>query len=459
MKNQFLLFVCCLAFVFSGMAYPYTEKKSTKIPVKMKQERLDKKIILDKEKRAAFQKQMLLSKMQNPAKSQKSENWWEPDTIYQYYDYGDTTVEIRRSFTYEKANCTIDLWQENKGNQWGNYFKYTYTYDFQNNMTSKGSQIWEKAQWMDMEIYLYKYDTQNNMVEEIIREYYWHGYWRNALLTTYAYDLQNKLIEKQSLVWDKGEWLEKTRIIYTYNTQNNLSQERFNVWKKNQWENDMIATYSYDSQNRMAETLLRVYNDFWKDSIKLIFTYDVQKNTITHDYYWMYDQWEGCTTIVFSYDAQGNLISELLRDQSGSGQKYTYSYDKNNNATTGFFEYAKRYFLDGEYPELTVYYNNMQSKLATSECARFTATYIKPSELGVKESDLLTNSVKLYPNPVSHILHIETNNLTEFPEVKIYSIQGVLLMNVKENQIDISSLPSGIYIANINGMNRKIVKQ
>ena len=99
----------------------------------------------------------------------------------------------------------------------------------------------------------------------------------------------------------------------------------------------------------------------------------------------------------------------------------------------------------------------MQSKINTLDCSRFTATYIKPSEIGVKENNS-THAIKLYPNPVSNILHIETN-LTEIPEVKIYSIQGVLLMHVKGNQIDVSSLSNGIYMAEVNGMNRKFVKQ
>jgi hypothetical protein len=89
---------------------------------------------------------------------------------------------------------------------------------------------------------------------------------------------------------------------------------------------------------------------------------------------------------------------------------------------------------------------------------RFTATYVDPYNVGVKENNLLNNSINLYPNPVSDILHIETKNLNEI-EVKIFSIQGELLIHTKGCNIDISSLSNGIYIANVNGVCRKVVKQ
>jgi len=69
----------------------------------------------------------------------------------------------------------------------------------------------------------------------------------------------------------------------------------------------------------------------------------------------------------------------------------------------------------------------------------------------------IESAIKLYPNPVSHILHVETNNAT--PEIKIFSIQGVLLLQTKDNQIDLSSLANGIYFAEVDRVFRKVVKQ
>jgi len=83
---------------------------------------------------------------------------------------------------------------------------------------------------------------------------------------------------------------------------------------------------------------------------------------------------------------------------------------------------------------------------------------ISVREVGVAETQHAT-SLHLYPNPVSNILYINLANTPTPPEVKIYSLQGVLLLQTQENQIDVSSLPAGFYVANVNGINRKIIKQ
>ena len=82
---------------------------------------------------------------------------------------------------------------------------------------------------------------------------------------------------------------------------------------------------------------------------------------------------------------------------------------------------------------------------------------MKSSVLSIKESIL--SNLNLFPNPVSNILHIETGNNNPIPEVKIYSIQGVLLIQTKGNQVDISMLARGIYMAEVEGVCKKVVKQ
>ena len=78
--------------------------------------------------------------------------------------------------------------------------------------------------------------------------------------------------------------------------------------------------------------------------------------------------------------------------------------------------------------------------------------------VGISEMAQQSN-LKLFPNPVTNILNIETFNSNKIPETKIYSIQGTLLLNTKGNQIEVSFLPRGIYIAEIDGTCRKFVKQ
>jgi hypothetical protein len=90
---------------------------------------------------------------------------------------------------------------------------------------------------------------------------------------------------------------------------------------------------------------------------------------------------------------------------------------------------------------------------------KFTASYIKTSTVSIKENSAVESSVTQYPNPVFNILHIETDNTNSIPEVKIYSMQGTLMMTAKGNQINVSSLLRGMYIVKISTEVGQVVRK
>lgn len=60
------------------------------------------------------------------------------------------------------------------------------------------------------------------------------------------------------------------------------------------------------------------------------------------------------------------------------------------------------------------------------------------------------NQVNLYPNPATDFVYIESP-FAEKANVKLYDLQGKLVLNqqVKNQKIDVSKLPAGMYIVNI----------
>ncbi|MCB4808424.1 T9SS type A sorting domain-containing protein [Tamlana sp. 62-3] len=84
------------------------------------------------------------------------------------------------------------------------------------------------------------------------------------------------------------------------------------------------------------------------------------------------------------------------------------------------------------------------------------------STLGITDVSLNTNSIKLYPNPVKDRMFVKSNEQIE--SVSIYNINGQLLKqsNNIENGIDVSVLPSGLYMIYIktsnNAINQKFLK-
>lgn len=88
--------------------------------------------------------------------------------------------------------------------------------------------------------------------------------------------------------------------------------------------------------------------------------------------------------------------------------------------------------------------------------------YEYDSTLGIDAISLNTNSVKLYPNPVSDKLFIKSTEQIE--SVTIYNINGQLIKRTNEiiNGVDVSVLSSGLYMIEIktnnNTINQKFLK-
>lgn len=62
--------------------------------------------------------------------------------------------------------------------------------------------------------------------------------------------------------------------------------------------------------------------------------------------------------------------------------------------------------------------------------------------------------VGLYPNPVNDVLNIDTKE--EILSVEIFALQGQKVMTSKQNKINVSELPAGIYLVRIQDVNNNI---
>lgn len=96
---------------------------------------------------------------------------------------------------------------------------------------------------------------------------------------------------------------------------------------------------------------------------------------------------------------------------------------------------------DHEYGLLCYYYNSELAYQTGSPLGCFFTTNVE--EIGK------SNEIKIYPNPVSDILTIKTENDLRIDEVNIYSPLGVLVSSIDRhsisNGINLSSYPHGVY--------------
>ena len=80
---------------------------------------------------------------------------------------------------------------------------------------------------------------------------------------------------------------------------------------------------------------------------------------------------------------------------------------------------------------------------------------------GVEEID--KEDITVDPNPVNDIVMIETHGRTSLQNVIIYDVNGRKVLSTSESQIDISNLPSGVYLMKIESSDgifyKKIIKE
>lgn len=85
-----------------------------------------------------------------------------------------------------------------------------------------------------------------------------------------------------------------------------------------------------------------------------------------------------------------------------------------------------------------------------------TGTASKSSTMTTAESEVVnpTFAVKLYPNPANDQLNIWMEGASSKAEIRLYNIAGKLVMQQQSNniltQLNISALPAGIYLVNVN---------
>jgi hypothetical protein len=100
--------------------------------------------------------------------------------------------------------------------------------------------------------------------------------------------------------------------------------------------------------------------------------------------------------------------------------------------------------------------NDLSIPAATNAILRVTSsggfnidrmTFTKTGALGV--DDFTYEKVSIQPNPVEDILTVNLNS-QEIPLLKVYSLEGKLLMSKRDTKLSVSELSSGLYFLDIN---------
>jgi len=380
------------------------------------------------------------------------------ETLWIVERYGEGNVWV----PVNKKECKFD----EAGNK-----KYDYNYEYIDN-------DWVMTGKTDME-----YDAQGNKtVEEVLYWDFENNDWGCGNKTVSDYNTLGNKTVSVSYNWDTDikDWIENYKTKYEYDTQGNITLETSFFWDSdiNDWvksfKNEIEYTYNNSQISKITTIGYFGEDNDWMESYKNVeeYTYNAGKVTmyIVVGYNWEDNQWVvgWKNKDEYSFDTHGNktMYASYYWDSESNNwkgnNKNEYDFDLSYAASVLIFP---EYINIKDYIALTEMLNMLLEKRHyewVDGAWRMNETenyYWSAKEInGITDITKSSTLINVYPNPTTGILNIEIGNSHTLPEVKIYSIQGVLLIHTKGNTIDLSPLANGIYIANINGQSRKIVK-
>jgi hypothetical protein len=78
--------------------------------------------------------------------------------------------------------------------------------------------------------------------------------------------------------------------------------------------------------------------------------------------------------------------------------------------------------------------------------------------LEVEQNETIDYTIKMYPNPARDFIHIDGQGITD---IIFYNLNGIVVKHyitpTIENIINVSNLPSGMYIIQVLNINNKII--
>jgi hypothetical protein len=363
----------------------------------------------------------------------------------------DSIVEIcqlslgnqKYSFYYDQAGrVNYYITQDWFNNKWENSLRNTYFYDSLGSLSFELMEILSAGQWTPWYRISYTYDEKRNQIAELFEGYKDSG-WVNNYQNINKYESDGNLANQIHMQWNGKEWITNYQEIIFFK-EGVRDSILFQDWVDGQWVNDKSAKPAYDNQGNLITMLWKTWSD---------------------------TQWVNYTRGNWNYGLYKNIVSGLIEDWDGAqwinDSRFSYSYNSDNLFTHGIneiWQYDAWVIGNGIF-----YYDRSDIFDLAFNCADLTVYY--KNTLGVDKLNILEgySLAQNYPNPFNPSTTI-TYSLAKAGNVtlKIYDLLGkevaVLVNGYKTKgqyniKFEVSNLPSGIYIYQLNSNGYSLSKK
>lgn len=213
--------------------------------------------------------------------------------------------EKSRSTDYQyDANGNLLSFTQQNGNDldgWVNTWRYSYTYNGDNQELTSKQEQWNGTSWGGESIVVNTYDanglllssegsssrqsyvyTAENLLESVVSQYKLGGNWVNISKEEYTYPANSSLVSTLlNSSWAGGVWEVTHRDVFQYDANGNETEVLTDFFVQNQWVPGSLLAMEYDTENNLVYWIVSNWEGAdWKGSLRQFNTFD-QNNHFT----------------------------------------------------------------------------------------------------------------------------------------------------------------------------------
>jgi hypothetical protein len=426
-----------------------------------------------------------------------------------YYDNSNALLLEKRVSEYDSSE-----WIPSK--------KILYTYNVNNdNLIEELTKKWEDGLYINYRKTTYTYDNDNNLYQYITKYSSDGSNWANSARWTYYYDQNGDLYKMTNETWDSDEsvWLDFSRNFLTRDIETgNLILMVSEYWddEENYWEERLRQTYYYNDDDYMTSFVAKSWDDEedrWKPVFSQVYTYlpagseeimvlNADINKPINDFQTTED--EIVVSISKHHSRSLSLMGiEVMLDSvlhtSDGDLEFTLTHngitetiishaggDGDNFINTKLSDRGIDSVANGIAPFLGIFLaeNPLSAFLTTDPDGIWTLSiydgaegntgalitwglnFIYAENSGVEDVFTEDLTFKLFPNPANKVVNLQfAVNSQQLSVLEIHDLNGRKLIENKNLpasetvQIDVSGLPSGMYMCSIRTENKSITKK
>ncbi len=252
-------------------------------------------------------------------------------------------------FTYNADTSLTNLHAlQFANNNWGNWYRYTYTLTPAGKISVQIRENWTAGAWVNNNRYTYTYDSLGNTTD-ILYEAWNAGNWVPTGKIVYTgYNAFGKFQSETVYGYSGGMFVTQTKKDRTYvNNQTLIATEEKYIWGNNNWNKLERLSYTY-VQNEVGSIirLLPDANANWAPADKYIYNYNFTPFYLTEYIAQVYDtltlSWINDGRVVYTWNADTLLDKTQDEDFVNNAwlatKRAQYIYDANKNKIEYFTE-------------------------------------------------------------------------------------------------------------------------